>query len=454
MLLEQLSNHTLRNLKKKAQEERKLYIDVVKKSVKDIIKDEVKSQLPQILPKKVSNFATPVIQSTINESLENILLDKIEKCKSYQAATEHRELYDRLVKSYNLDKDLFSSYGNVYSLTRDREDKNKDEDPPAGSNQGLKKQKTNKDAEPPKGSKSKESKSSSSKGTKPLPKSSGKSTQAEEPVFEAADIEMQQDQGSEFGHTVDKPNGEAAPKSGWFKKPNKPPTPDRAWNTTNSIDFRLPQTWINNNAKAREPPRMFNELISTPIDFSAYVMNHLKIDNMTQEILVGPAFNLLKGSCKSFVELEFHVEECYKVVTDQLDWNKPKGHENPFDLSKPLPLIKVQGRQVVPADYFFNNDLEYLKGIEDMVPTLWSPVKVAYDQYAMWVTHVKVMKWYDYAYLEEIIVRRDDQKLYKFMEGDFPRLNLHDIEDLMLLLVQKKLSNLEKDVIFNLNVAL
>ncbi|GJT34109.1 retrovirus-related pol polyprotein from transposon TNT 1-94 [Tanacetum coccineum] len=354
------------------------------------------------------------------------------------------ELYDRLVKSYNLDKDLFSSYGNVYSLTRDREDKNKDEDPPAGSNQGLKKRKTSKDAEPPKCSKSKESKSSSSKGTKPLPKSSGKSTQAEEPVFEAADIEMQQDQGSEFGHTVDKPNGEAATKSGWFKKPNKPPTPDHAWNTTNSIDFRLPQTWINNTTKAREPPRMFNELISTPIDFSAYVMNHLKINNITQEILVGPAFNLLKGSYKSFVELGFHVEECYKVVTDQLDWNKPKGHEYPFDLSKPLSLIKVQGRQVVPADYFFNNDLEYLKGgsssrkyitfitktkdakydniegIEDMVPTLWRPVK----------------------------------KLYKFMEGEFPRLNLHDIEDLMLLLVQKKLSNLEKDVIFDLNVAL
>ncbi|GJX58609.1 hypothetical protein Tco_0289999 [Tanacetum coccineum] len=154
-----------------------------------------------------------------------------------------------------------------------------------------------------------------------------------------------------------------------------------------------------------------------------------------------------------------------------------KGHEYPFDLSKPLPLIEAQGRQVVPADYF-NNDLEYLKGgsssrkyttsttktkaakydniegIEDMVPTLWSLVKVAYDKFAMWVTHVKVMKWYDYGYLEEIIVRREDQTLHKLKEGDFPRLNLRDIKDLLLLLVQKKLSNLEKDVIFDLNVAL
>nr|GEZ93644.1 hypothetical protein [Tanacetum cinerariifolium] len=64
------------------------------------------------------------------------------------------------------------------------------------------------------------------------------------------------------------------------------------------------------------------------------------------------------------------------------------------------------------------------------------------------------MKWYGYGYLEEIIVRREDQTLHKFKEGDFPRLNQRDIEDLLLLLVQKKLSNLEQDVIFDLNVAL
>ncbi|GKB48441.1 hypothetical protein Tco_0899194, partial [Tanacetum coccineum] len=192
---------------RKDQEKRKLYIDVVKKSVKDIIKDEVKSLLPQIQPKEVSDFATPVIQSTINESLKNlflaksssqhkstyeaaesltefelkkILLDKIERNESYKTAPKHKELYEGLVKSYNLDKDLFSSYGKAYSLKRDHEDKDKDEDPFAGSDRGLKKQKMSKDAEPLKGSKSKESKISLSKGTKSQPKSSGKSVQAEE----------------------------------------------------------------------------------------------------------------------------------------------------------------------------------------------------------------------------------------------------------------------------------
>ncbi|GKD75357.1 hypothetical protein Tco_1333639, partial [Tanacetum coccineum] len=60
----------------------------------------------------------------------------------------------------------------------------------------------------------------------------------------------------------------------------------------------------------------------------------------------------------------------------------------------------------------------------------------------------------DYGYLEEIVVRRDDNVLYKFKEGDFPRLNLCDIEDVLLLLVQKKLSNLYVDDRYDFGVAL
>ncbi|GKA24769.1 hypothetical protein Tco_0710802 [Tanacetum coccineum] len=176
----------------------------------------------------------------------------------------------------------------------------------------------------------------------------------------------------------------------------------------NKIDFRPPQTWISQIAKEEKPPYTFDELMSTLIDFLAFVMNHLKIDNLKQQHLVGPTFNLLKGTCKSRVELEYHFEECYKVVTDRLECTNLEGHQYPFDLSKPLPLIKVQGRQVVPTVYFINNDLEYLKGgslskkyttfttktnaskydniegIEDMVQMLWSPVKVAYEKYVLW----------------------------------------------------------------------
>nr|GFB08664.1 hypothetical protein [Tanacetum cinerariifolium] len=230
-----------------------------------------------------------------------------------------------------------------------------------------------------------------------------------------------------------------------------------------------------NIAKARQPPRTFDELRSTPIDFLAYVMYNLKINNLTQEILTGLAFNLLKETFKSFVELEYYFEECYKAVTDQLDWNNPKGHEYPFDLSKSLSLIEAQGHQVVLADYFFNNDLEYLKGksssrkyttsitktkaakydnikgVKDMVSELWSPVKVAYDKFTMKkiivVTHVKVIKWYDYSYLEEIIVRREDQTLHKFKRNMLMRSDeLYNFYDGTLTSVRRVLHDIANNL--------
>nr|GEU62860.1 retrovirus-related Pol polyprotein from transposon TNT 1-94 [Tanacetum cinerariifolium] len=127
------------------------------------------------------------------------------------------------------------------------------------------------------------------------------------------------------------------------------------------------------------------------------------------------------------------------------------GQQNPHDLRNPLPLIpNSRGRQVIPFAHFINNDLEYLSGgvssrkyatlvtktkaadyehikwIKDLVPnTMWSHVLVSYD--------------------------KDDDKLYTFKEGDFNRLRIQDIEDMLLLLVQGKLTNLtvEERLAFN-----
>nr|GEU64381.1 hypothetical protein [Tanacetum cinerariifolium] len=70
------------------------------------------------------------------------------------------------------------------------------------------------------------------------------------------------------------------------------------------------------------------------------------------------------------------------------------------------------------------------------------------------VTKLKIIKKYNYGHLEEIEVRRDDQELYTFKEGDFKRLRLQDIEDMLLLLVQQRLTNLIIDERYDLNVAL
>nr|GFC00668.1 hypothetical protein [Tanacetum cinerariifolium] len=52
------------------------------------------------------------------------------------------------------------------------------------------------------------------------------------------------------------------------------------------------------------------------------------------------------------------------------------------------------------------------------------------------------------------MVRRDDDKLYKFKEGDFKRLRIQYIIDMLLLLVQGKLTNMTVEECFAFNVSL
>ncbi|GJX34094.1 hypothetical protein Tco_0245651 [Tanacetum coccineum] len=73
---------------------------------------------------------------------------------------------------------------------RPLDDEDRDQDPPAGSNQGLKKRKTSDDAQLSK-----------------RPKSTGDDT----------------------GNTDAQPDVEAVTKDDWFKKPARPPTPDLEW---------------------------------------------------------------------------------------------------------------------------------------------------------------------------------------------------------------------------------
>ncbi|GJT78272.1 hypothetical protein Tco_1044997 [Tanacetum coccineum] len=208
-------------------------------------------------------------------------------------------------------------------------------------------------------------------------------------------------------------------------------------------------------------PITFDELMATMIDFSKYVLNRLKIDNLTQDILLGPAYNLLKGTCSSSIKLE----ECFNALTDMFDWNNPKENRYPFALSKPLPLQGHPGHLTVVAYYFFNNDLEYLKssylertyttlitktkaarykieGIEDIVPMLWSPTKVGYDKDAL----KRIKHWGER--------HKADRQFYKFKECDFVDLHLNDIKDMLLLAIQHKLFHLTDSDIVDFIVAL
>nr|GEX42878.1 hypothetical protein [Tanacetum cinerariifolium] len=107
----------------------------------------------------------------------------------------------------------------------------------------------------------------------------------------------------------------------------KPPTPDRDWNKTLLATHRSIQSWISDLTKRSDSCSSFNELMDTPLDFSNFLINRLKVDTLTPELIAGPTYELLKGSCKSLVELEYHLEEVYKATTDQLDWVNPEGKQ-------------------------------------------------------------------------------------------------------------------------------
>ncbi|GJR61128.1 hypothetical protein Tco_1503290 [Tanacetum coccineum] len=169
--------------------------------------------------------------------------------------------------------------------------------------------------------------------------------------------------------------------------------------------------------------------MSTPIDFSAFIMNGLNINNLTQETLLGPAFRLLKGTRSNYDELEYDFEECYKDLLEKLDWENPEGGDYPFDITKPLPLVMSRNRQ------------KYL------LITFSTTISSIYKE-------VEVMRKHGYGYLKEIVVRRADNDLYRFKEGDFPRLRINDIEDMLLLVVQNRLTNLSGDDVSDFAIAL
>ncbi|GJQ92675.1 hypothetical protein Tco_0003814 [Tanacetum coccineum] len=156
-------------------------------------------------------------------------------------------------------------------------------------------------------------------------------------------------------------------------------------------------------------------------------------------------------------------------LTDQLDWKNPEGDTCPYDLSKPLPLQGSLGHLTILVNFFFNNDLEYLKtgNSEKKYTVSITKTKAARSQINRLSKHevysimkilsmirVKVDKQIGYGYLEEIVVRRADRKEYTFKKGDFSRLHLNDIKDMLLLHVLNKLFNLPGDDIVNLLIAL
>ncbi|GJU72588.1 hypothetical protein Tco_1263993 [Tanacetum coccineum] len=139
-------------LREEAQAENDEFLNKIDSNIKAIIKDQVKGQVSKILT-KIEQYVTEslgaevlvrstsqpqtsyAVATSLSEfKLKKILIDKIDENKSMNRSEVQRKLYNALIESYNSDKDLFTSYGDVVTLKRGRDDQDKDEDPSAGSN--------------------------------------------------------------------------------------------------------------------------------------------------------------------------------------------------------------------------------------------------------------------------------------------------------------------------------
>nr|GEZ89751.1 hypothetical protein [Tanacetum cinerariifolium] len=328
---------------------------------------------------------------TVDENMKNIIKEKVKEQVSKilprieQAVNEQLEA-EALVDAYESDKIILDTYRETVTLKRRRDDDaDKDEEPSAGPDQGSKRRRKGKEPESASAPMETATKSTgrSTQGSRSRQASTSKSALAEEPMQTTSQME----------------------------EPSHP-----------EFDTGVDDQPIHADARSS-----FNELMDTPLDFYNFLINRLKVDTLTPELLAGPTYKLMKGSCKSLVELEYHLEEVFKATTDQLDWVNPKGQQGASSRKYTTFITKTKA-----ADY------RHIKWIEDLFYGFAVNRESARDVYSkrriIAVTKLKIVEWHSYKHLDWITVRRDDDKLYKFKEGDFKRLRIQDIEDMLLLL--------------------
>ncbi|GKB36770.1 hypothetical protein Tco_0881712 [Tanacetum coccineum] len=228
--------------------------------------EQVQAKVSKILPK---------IKKIVNEQLEAEVLTRSsnEFKTSHAVATNLSEL--------ELKKILIDKMERNKSIHRSDEDK--DEEPSAGSNLGSKRRRAGKEPESTSAPKEKTSKTIGkfTEGSKSHHKSADKSAQAEESMHTSKDLEELAHQEFITGVTKDQPDEETYQLPNWFQKQAKPPTPDRDWNKTLLAAHGPVQPWLSTLAQKEDMRDSFNELMDTPLDFSAFVMNRLKVDTLT-----------------------------------------------------------------------------------------------------------------------------------------------------------------------------
>ncbi|GJX26101.1 hypothetical protein Tco_0232397 [Tanacetum coccineum] len=463
-----------------------LYFDYRLKALEDNFSEfkqtnqyaEALSSIPGIVDQYLANKMKEAVDVAVQLKSDRIreeaqaenqqFLDSIDEGMKKEAKTSHAVAAN--LSELELKKILIDKMEANKSISRPRDGADDDQEPSAGTDRGSKRRRSGKEPESTSAPREKTTTTAgkTTTGSKTHKQSASQSAPVEETMQSTDVFEAPAHQEFETGVHDEQPEEEVHPLPDWFQQPKRLPSPDRAWNKSVPADHESVQPWLSNLARRQDPRESFDELTDTTFDFSAFVMNRLNVTTLTPELLAGPTFELMKGTCKSLTELEYFCEEVYKATTKKLDWINPEGRQYPHDLRKPLPLVpNSQGRHLRRPRLQITSN----KWIEDLVPnSMWSQVIVNYDKFALWgISHwgKKRRQFYAFAATREsardvyskrriiaVTNKRDDDILYKFKEGDFHRLRIQDIEDMLLLLVQGKLTNLNVEERLAFNVSL
>nr|GEY05681.1 hypothetical protein [Tanacetum cinerariifolium] len=241
------------------------------KSMSEYVQPSLVRTEPEVLKKEPTNiFQSSSLQEESEYGLKVKLYNKMQQSRSFLTHYKHNDLCNALINSMSLDE----------AITKG------DLDPA----KVLKR----KDVEPSK--KSSTFKESSKGKTPPKASKTNKSMNIEEVVKEPI-LEVAIDVVEPMLDDMNKdPNVNDGPK----------------------------QTWFNDLVNIEKPPLTFDDLMANLIDFTKFAINHFKKDKITKADLVRPIYKLLKGTCRSCIELEYNMEQCYLALLGQLDWTNPE----------------------------------------------------------------------------------------------------------------------------------
>ncbi|GKB62905.1 hypothetical protein Tco_0919091 [Tanacetum coccineum] len=215
-------------------------------------------------------------------------------------------------------------------------------------------------------------------------------------------------------------------------------TPEPEWVIPSNDLPKSKNNWANVIAKSYKDPEE-NKLLRKTGDMGSFIKwycRQIGKSKLSKADLEGPAFKVVRPFHENNISLQFQMEECHLLLTDQIDLVNPEGNRVMPNVSNPLPLggppEKRNALSISKLKAAFYQDF----GLEELVSSL----QISYE--ILSVVSLKTFSWYGYTFLREIILCRADYKEYKISKADFKNLHPNDFEDLYLLHLQGKLNHL------------